>query len=105
MDRARKIPEWEAYDNEVAAFTRRIASERLDDDQEGDSTIAVADVEALAAPDKVVPTKSQGKSKGEIRPATEEVADTTSESNTQHTETTAGFDEKHDTQHRIPDEL
>ncbi|KAJ9120827.1 hypothetical protein QFC22_002761 [Naganishia vaughanmartiniae] len=104
LDRARKIPEWEAYDNEVAAFTRRIASEKLDNDQEGDSTIAVADVEALAAPDKAIPSPGLGKSKGERSPSTE-AADTTAESKTQQVETPAEFDEEHNTQHRIPDEL
>ncbi|KAJ9105313.1 hypothetical protein QFC21_001681 [Naganishia friedmannii] len=104
LDRARKIPEWEAYDNEVAAFTRRIATERLDNDESGDSMIAVADVEALATPDKVVPAPGQDTLKGDTHSITE-VEDTMTESTMQHAETAAEFDEKHDAQHRIPDEL
>jgi hypothetical protein len=86
----------------VAAFTRRIASERLGNDQEGDSTIAVADVDVLATPDKDIHLPGHGKLKDERHPSTE-VVDT--ETKTQHTETVGKFDREHDTQHRTPDEL
>ncbi|KAJ9095762.1 hypothetical protein QFC19_007475 [Naganishia cerealis] len=118
LDRARKIPEWEAYDNEVAAFTRRIARERLNNDQEGDSVIAVADVEALASPDKVVTHSDEVKRKtathegatltevldSVIQDETVEARESTS--NTQLAETVDDSgSEEHSPQHRISDEL
>jgi UDP-glucose:glycoprotein glucosyltransferase len=42
LDRARKIPEWEEYDREVAAFAKSLQKS---------NEIAAADVDVLASPD------------------------------------------------------
>jgi UDP-glucose:glycoprotein glucosyltransferase len=42
LDRARKIPEWEEYDREVAAFAKSLQKS---------NEIAAADVDILASPD------------------------------------------------------
>ena len=44
MDRARKIPEWEEYDQEVARFAKSLQKS---------NAIAAVDVEVLASPDSV----------------------------------------------------
>ena len=44
MDRARKIPEWEEYDQEVARFAKSLQKS---------NAIAAVDVEVLASPDSM----------------------------------------------------
>ncbi len=50
LERARKIPEWEQYDSEIARFTRRLAAEgRIH------ASAAAADVNELAKAGSVGP--------------------------------------------------
>ncbi len=53
LQRARKIPEWEQYDSEIAHFTRRLAEEgRIH------ASAAAADVNELAKAGSVGPVHS-----------------------------------------------
>jgi UDP-glucose:glycoprotein glucosyltransferase len=53
LERARKIPEWEQYDSEIAHFTRRLAEEgRIH------ASVAAADVNELAKAGSVGPVRT-----------------------------------------------
>lgn len=53
LERARKIPEWERYDSEIAHFTRRLAEEGCIH-----TSAAAADVNELAKAGSVGPVRT-----------------------------------------------